>query len=1302
MCRDVRTDGALRNLLPCPGVRVYWDAGSIWDTYPYSIHAVRDVGWVPIALGDSDRSIQLRAENCEFPTTGSDGFSCSVCLSLRYSQKFSAFIAHAEEANAHTPWDYLTPKQRKALMKKMALTIKQLRTKVSNAHRRLATASRRMADNSRIMMMLANNDFPSLQRLLSVALRRGASADSIIQKLQLSLDGLYSPRGGYTDRDLDIAFIAKALGGQRLLYALQKAKGLPSERTVRRRCPVPKLLASIGIPSSSEIDANINAFLNPTIFPPPPSYTTPRNLQAIPGNILMFDGVALEGRCRYCPRRDVVLGLCREHSHSISLKCETIEVLESLRDAIAEGKLCLGSDATVVAIAPYGRSDHYSPVPLVLSPSDKTERGEALKGWIETLLQRWELHENGAKLHGPIWALGSDGDSSFRVAKHLLCMVEDLDLNSDLGKKLRDLPGLNLKTSKGGVTGTCDPKHIFKRFATLLRSPNGITVFNDHLTTNDILQQLCYLPGMTREKARQLLDPSDKQNVPKAVSLIQHLLKLEDLPTPAHPSEARHRHSVVFVAKMLGYFLLPFISVDMTLSVQIKYLATYSHLATAMYLKHGTACMTGALYHDTQSVVKNIVFTVARMQLIDPDLPFHMILEGTDRLEQLFGDCRTQDHARNFDIEQLGGKLSTAALLNAAFQRNPELDRGHRRLSLKDAMGIDHVNPRSWIGDVHVGGVNLQTAWKAGHQDANDFLREWYPEEDAGIHQSTFNTQERDFLRPLKDYVGVRAQADDERDVIDSVSRDSLPSQCLPIHDDEGGVEELGLDIDDYFPPTPEEIENAEPSVFDMTLQATNGKTFYKSSLVALLCSERGKKVTMRTLRARGVALEDLQKRVESLDQIDLDGVDLIKSGDIASVLVRSASSVSLAAIEVTGFKQGADKTVHFSVDIDSLDHAAADVTVLGQILELKPHSMTLGSWQWTGNYLKIESNPGDKYLTRRHLVLELPGPLVFPLAPSIIPLPSSISSPSPLKVTWGIDNKQLSETFATAWDALEPSTEDAVHNVAQLPIINNQQSIPYRDAQGNISFTLHDLPEHLRPNPKLTRLSKVECFFCTRYDGDRQIVLHKMREHVGKHILCAMRGVKEKDIVMKQEIGVDPCGFCGQDKCITTLKYTHKGSAQLSSNCPYYYENMRYVDPINTSNKPKCTNTPIQCAMCPTSTNGTVRTVWKYNAHLHMITEHALMDDDDDQEEGPEVLAVPAVMIIDMFISQAEETFMGMTKKETLEHRAKYDLLNSDGFEEAQQTGKRDRSATITLHPLPRSKRPRSGTLSEVVVQGQ
>jgi hypothetical protein len=291
--------------------------------------------------------------------------------------------------------------------------------------------------------------------------------------------------------------------------------------------------------------------------------------------------------------------------------------------------------------------------------------------------------------------------------------------------------------------------------------------------------------------------------------------------------------------------------------------------------------------------------------------------------------------------------------------------------------------------------------------------------------------------------------------MIDSFSRNSMPSQCHSIYV-EDGVEELGLEIDDFFPPTPEEVENDEPSIFEKTLQAQDGKTFYKSSLVATLCSDRAKKVTMRTLRARGVALEDLQKCADSLDQIDLDGVDLIKSGDIASVLVRSESSVSLAVLEITGFRKGADKAVHFSVDINSLDNETTDVTVLGQILELVPSSSAPESWLWTGNYLKVESNLRDKHLTRRHLVLELPGSLIFPLAPSIVPFPSSASSPNSPKVTWKIDNKQLSETFTTAWNDLDPDTEGAVHNVAQLPIVNNKQSIPYHDSQGISHCILH------------------------------------------------------------------------------------------------------------------------------------------------------------------------------------------------------------------------------------------------------
>ena len=171
----------------------------------------------------------------------------------------------------------------------------------------------------------------------------------------------------------------KALGGPRLLYALQHSHGLPSWRTVGRHVKIPKLMPSIGVPSSDEISHNITSFYNPTVKP----HAKPTQDGFLPGNVAMFDGIALDTRCRYCPERDSILGLCREHSHRVNTKVDSIESVEQVRAALFEpkdstSKVCFGSEATVVGIAPYAQEDYYTPVPIVSSPSDKTEKAPQL------------------------------------------------------------------------------------------------------------------------------------------------------------------------------------------------------------------------------------------------------------------------------------------------------------------------------------------------------------------------------------------------------------------------------------------------------------------------------------------------------------------------------------------------------------------------------------------------------------------------------------------------------------------------------------------------------------------------------------------------------------------------------------------------------------------------------------------------------------------------------------------------------------------------------------------------------------
>ena len=147
-------------------------------------------------------------------------------------------------------------------------------------------------------MMLSSNDVAGLRHLLGAAHRKGASPAKICSLLECAITGLYCPRGGFSKRDLDIAFLVKAIGGPRLLYALGKSHGLASWRTVNRHIKIPRLLPSVGIPSADEISQNMSSFCDPKVKPP---LECAQN-GCLPGNVVMFDGIALETRCRYCPK----------------------------------------------------------------------------------------------------------------------------------------------------------------------------------------------------------------------------------------------------------------------------------------------------------------------------------------------------------------------------------------------------------------------------------------------------------------------------------------------------------------------------------------------------------------------------------------------------------------------------------------------------------------------------------------------------------------------------------------------------------------------------------------------------------------------------------------------------------------------------------------------------------------------------------------------------------------------------------------------------------------------------------------
>ena len=566
------------------------------------------------------------------------------------------------------------------------------------------------------------------------------------------------------------------------------------------------------------------------------------------------------------------------------------------------------------------------------------------------------------------------------------------------------------------------------------------------------------LPGMSAETAHELLNPADKQNVPKAVNLVQNLVKLQTLPASLNPTEIRRRRTLIFLARVLDHFVLPFNSIEMTLSEQVRSLSAYAHLAAAMYLKHGLAFLTGALYADSQAIVKNIIFCIARLQLINGNLKFYIILEGTDRLETIFSDVRTQDHSRNFDVLQLSQKLSVGAAISTTFEQHPDLDRGHRRLALKDAKGVDHVNPKSWKGDVRVGQVELAAEWNNGQDDANDLLEEYFGSGERANFTALWTQPGIDLLQPLHPgaYIGSQFSLDDER----SERAEEIAGLDGPENDGDDEFEDLplGMGIEDFL----ESEAASEPSAKNSSdnFLVVDNKKYMKASVVAAwLSSKRARKLTVRTLRARGVTLEDLRHPSDNWNSTDLTEGDIVKTGDLAACLVRTGESICLAIIEIISFEYDDSKRQLSCMTVDEMEESGtggkSKITVLAQIMDMEQTNDA--HWNWTRHYMRFETGKGKARNTssdkssQRNFVLHIPAMLVYPVGSSIVSLnPSSSHSAesSDASLTWSLAQADMTEILDFAWSELNPDSEEIIGNIELTPSLPDSM-LPYRDRNG-------------------------------------------------------------------------------------------------------------------------------------------------------------------------------------------------------------------------------------------------------------
>jgi len=493
--------------------------------------------------------------------------------------------------------------------------------------------------------------------------------------------------------------------------------------------------------------------------------------------------------------------------------------------------------------------------------------------------------------------------------------------------------------------------------------------------------------------------------------------------------------------------------------------------------------MTSPLYADSQAVVKDIFFCVAKQQVLDPMADFHIILCGTDRLEMDFCLARTQTHHRNFDILDLTNKLATSSLIDSVLLRNPGLDAGSRRLKTSGVLGTDHVNPKSWTGDVSVGRVSLQVCWEEGRTQAAALVLSVYPEDPILDFNTLFQHPNRDLLRPEGRYIGVSNEVDLSLD-------NEIPAQTSPNDDgqpvsmetteviqysdsvvggiggsgpdeaaenQDGGVgyesgyrDDEGIGLEDLLPDSTDEPLDGYRTNPEEWLEI-DGQRYHKASIIAqYLKANRSKKVVERTLRVRGLTLDDLRKH-HSTPPI---GEDNFQVGDLAATLVWTGEIVCLIIFQATAIRK--DRSTQHIISTETLAKQDSGYRVEGQVLHLVQSNPDL--WVWLPHHFSKVSKPKKGSACRksgiRDFTLTVQGPLCYRASPDITPISQALPTSSPSSGdlrTWTFYDRQLQDLSEHIWAEFAPDVHPnkMLDKVETLPRVWDSREFPYKNLSG-------------------------------------------------------------------------------------------------------------------------------------------------------------------------------------------------------------------------------------------------------------
>ncbi|KAJ7872498.1 hypothetical protein B0H14DRAFT_2344661, partial [Mycena olivaceomarginata] len=725
-----------------------------------------------------------------------------------------------------------------------------------NLVRRLGNCIKKLIDWRRLAFAVADSDYPRLTQLLSAGLRNGAGPQRLINLLGDVVSGVvkYNPRPSTDSRTVDITLMAYILGGRKLLYALSHGCGLPSLRTLRRHAAFTRIMPTIGTIFISDIFHNIEE----VVFKP----RAAAGRTKLHGVSLLIDETALEQCAVHFRQNNQVGGVYWRHTPAVNSLLNTYELALKLSEDIKKGTAHLANELTVVAASCFGEGGTY---PILALPSCKALNADNSQRIYETVTEAWEKSGAATKV-GEIWSWSTDGAMPRHIAGYRCFLSQKLSPTRPIYGTLASMVRLNLHAGVNEITLDFDYKHIFKRewkslmmISNLLTGVTGICtllliVLNNGCVINSAMlaRYLTWLPRHSSESVHKMLYPHDLQDVPRAIELLEAVVAVGEMDYGnMDANTCADMDALQLLGSVVKAILEPFTNVHMNLTKQITSLSTFAHLSFTLFRVSRTQYMSNRLYGDSQTMVKNAIFCLAKQQILDPTQPFYLFQVGDDPLKRLFGKLRMLGGNNTaMSYSQAIDRLGHASDLQGAFIRNPDLDQSEQRLNMSRAEGVDHLSMGSFTGNLIAGSCHLPSAWVDSRDKAIALFKKSAVTPQEYNYLNIFSDGKTNMLAPFGNglYPGVNFDQNipDHSEIIE-VTATASNNVDVPEADLDSGDEGDGVTLEEAIDAeTVPELELLNgPGITASDYLSVNGKWVHKQRICRLVINETSSQILL-------------------------------------------------------------------------------------------------------------------------------------------------------------------------------------------------------------------------------------------------------------------------------------------------------------------------------------------------------------------------------------------------------------------------------------------------------------------------